>query len=650
MESSALLDGLDEFQRAAVTAPVGLVAVVATAGSGKTTVLSRRIAHRIATGSADARHTVAITFTRDAASELHRRLQRLGLHDEIVTGTFHATAFALLRQHWTTQHKAIPQVISERWRPLREAVAGTVADAHLAEIISEIDWARARALGPGRYEEIATTQRRRRSLSPGAIAAAWKTYETFKSRRRLVDLDDLLVRMLDEMRRDETFTHIVRWRLRHFHVDEAQDLNPLQHAVLEAWRAGRDDLFLVGDPAQAIYGWNGAEPRLLREVEEWYPQVTVLHLDRNRRSTPEIVAAGRAVLATTDLEVRVEAVRPPGTPITLLGSQDEAAEAQAVARWIRDHRPLGTSQPGAAVLVRTNAQIPTIVTALEDVGLTVPQRRGRGPWERAVQEVSGLGGLHRLVAWANEILGEDAPPPGPEDELASCRRRVASLVDEFVSDTGGGDSRTFVGWLRSTGAGSIDELPGDGVEVLTFHAAKGREWPCVAVAGFEQGLVPHSSARQRAARDEEIRLAYVALSRASDVVLVSWAHHRQGQDSGPSPLVEAVRPVSEPIVAPPPGPRSRPDATLDQSPTRLTALRRWRAGAARSARVPAEVICSDTHLAQLAQIEECTLDDIAGVIGSMATHHHGQRILTALQRALTSDNPATPDPRSRISR
>lgn len=630
METASLLDGLDEAQRAAVTAPVGIVAVIAAAGSGKTTVLSRRIAHRIATGTADARHSLAITFTRDAAAELRRRLHHLGLHDEVTAGTFHATSFGLLRQHWSDQGRTLPQVISERWRPLREAVGGSVPDAHLGDILTEIDWARARGIGPGRYEEAATTQRRRRSLPPGAIAKAWKDYETFKARRRLVDLDDLLVRMLDEMRKDDTFAQIVRWRFRHLHVDEAQDLNPLQHGVLEAWRGGRDDLFLVGDPAQAIYAWNGAEPRLLRDVDEWYPRVTVFHLERNRRSTPEIVTAGRGILATTDLEVRIQAVRPPGSSVRLLGLDDETAEARAIAGWLRDHRPVGTMRPGAAVLVRTNAQIPVITTALEDLGLSVPRRRGRGPMERALHEVAALGGMHRLLAWASEILAEDDPSEGPSDEVAACRHRLAHLVDEFVSESGGGDARTFAAWIRSTGA--IDETvdSADAIEVLTFHAAKGREWPCVVVAGFEQGLVPHFSARAGIARDEEIRLAYVAVSRAADDVLITWARERRGQPSGPSPLVEAVRPVAEAVVAPPQHWSRGSQRATDEVSDRLQALRTWRRAAARAAQTPPEVICSDRHLELLAQRAPGNAEEIAAIIGPMAAHHHGSRILGVL--------------------
>src|SRR3954452_16630415 len=137
------------------------------------------------------------------------------------------------------------------------------------------------------------------------------------------------------METDDAFRSLVRWRFRHFFVDEAQDLNPLQHAVLEAWRGGRPDICLVGDPRQAIYGWNGADPSTLAEVEERYPGVTVLALTTNYRCTPQVVRAGAAASAAGGLDDDTRSDRRDGLAIAVREFESDGDEAIAVARQVR---------------------------------------------------------------------------------------------------------------------------------------------------------------------------------------------------------------------------------------------------------------------------------------------------------------------------
>lgn len=636
MEPAHLLDGLDDDQVAAVTAPVGVVAVLAAAGSGKTTVLTRRLAHRVATGTADVRHCLAITFTREAAAELRRRLRRLGVHDQVMAGTFHATAYGLLRQRWNDEGRTAPTIISDRWRLLREVCPAPAGEHVPGELAQEIDWARARLITPDRYETEALAASRRPSQGSAQVAERWNAYEQLKRRRRVVDLDDLLVQLLNELRRDRSFADVVRWRLRHLHVDEAQDLNPLQFAVLEAWRGGRDDLFLVGDPAQAIFGWNGAEPRLLRDVDASFPRVHVVRLDRNRRSTPEIIDVARRILATTDLPVHVVPWRPEGGSVTLTGFDDELVEARGVATWLADQRRPGVPLASMAVLVRTNAQAPALRNALAAAGLHVRQRRGQGPVEAAVAEAAEQGGLHRLLAWAADATDGDVDPG---DDRALARRRVAALVEEFVADTAGGDGRTFAGWVRSSGALADLTSDEDGVELMTFHAAKGREWPVVAIAGFERRLVPHGSARSAEAKAEETRLAYVAVTRAADRLLITWARQRSGRAGGPSPLVDVVAVTPAPVV-PPPADLHRRLPAADRQHHVLAALRHWRANAARAAAVDPAVVCTDAELRRLARRPPDSLDEVADVVGALFARRHGEAVLAAVRGSNAPDQSA----------
>ena len=146
-----VLAGLDPVQSSAVTSTAPLLAIIAGAGSGKTTVLTRRVAHRCLTGVADPAHTVVLTFTRQAAGELRRRLNTLGLRDQPIAGTFHAVALRLLRQYWDDHDRRHPTLVADRTRLVGE-VMGARRTGRLHDIVGDIDWARARRLTPDRLE------------------------------------------------------------------------------------------------------------------------------------------------------------------------------------------------------------------------------------------------------------------------------------------------------------------------------------------------------------------------------------------------------------------------------------------------------------------------------------------------------------------
>jgi DNA helicase-2/ATP-dependent DNA helicase PcrA len=275
---ATLVDDLDERQRHAVTTPSRLVAVVAGAGAGKTRVLTRRVAHRIATGTADARHTLVLTFTREAAGELRRRLPALGIGEPVEAGTFHAVLLGVLRQRWRDLGRPAPTVVSDR----RRLVAAT-GTGRVDEVVPEIDWAAARGIEPHAYGDAARRAGRRPSIGLVAVGAAYEAYVAEKRRRGVIDLDDVLSFAVRDLERDPGFADALRWRYRHLLVDEAQDLNPLQHRVVDLLRRGNDDVFLVGDPAQAVYGFNGADPSLLIDVADRFPGIEIVRLPVNHR-------------------------------------------------------------------------------------------------------------------------------------------------------------------------------------------------------------------------------------------------------------------------------------------------------------------------------------------------------------------------------
>ena len=598
MDPARLLDGLDAEQIAAVTAPEQPLAIIASAGSGKTTVLTRRIAHRIATGSADAGHVLALTFTRDAANELHRRLRRFDLRTRIEAGTFHAVALRILRDRAEARHERMPNVATDRFRLVADTLAnvGLRVDPFGAQ--TDIDWARARRITPERYATMSRRAARRSTIPAARFAEVLAAFEQHKRRRGVIDFDDILERTLAAA--DDPLTaQIVGWRFRHFFVDEAQDLNPLQFAVLESWRQGRPDLCLVGDPRQAIYGWNGADPTLLGEVERTVAGITVRHLSTNYRCSPQVLRAGQAALDAAGIEDLSRPARGDGPSVGAVTCRDERDEAQRVVALVREARG-ASDATGVAVLARTNEQLAPLAAALTAAGLRVSTASARTPLERIVGEVARLS-RERMAAWVVDAQEHEDP----------LRRRVAVEVDRYLT----ADERSALRpWLeRERVFEDLEPAADSDVTVATFHAAKGREWDAVVIAGANEGLVPHASATSVAQLGEEARLFYVAMTRARRSLVLTTTEQRRQSRAVPSRWLQAVLDTTlADRPAPPPVRRSAP---LDP----LAAWKRWRAQVARGALCSEVQICSDRVLADLAARPPRSNEELADALGITPT-------------------------------
>lgn len=459
-------------QREAVFAEDRVLCVLAGAGAGKTGVLTLRVARRSFDGTAAANRSLICTFSRKAADELRTRLWRLGVSG-VTAGTIHRVALRLLGDWRGCTGGPAPSVLGDR-DGLIGSVLGDRAGSHaLAGVGGEIGWAKAKLVSPSEYAHAVQSAGRTVRIPVAVISELYAAYEEERTRRGLLDLDDLLIEAAEVMETQPDFAEAIRWRHRHVLIDETQDLNPAQFRLLRSLVSEDPDVFFVGDPSQSVYGWNGADPGLLEHIPAVFPDARVIRLDENHRSTPGIATLASAALGSREPP---EATRPEGVLPRVAVHDDDEAEARWVARHTWLARGPGRRWSHIAVLARTNAQLEVVGEAL---------RAQHIPFRHAGRDL------------------------GPASDLTAARD---GLVREQDQD--------------STG----EEDGADGVVLSTFHRAKGLQWPCVFVIGLSEGLVPLRSARTESALAEERRLLYVAMTRAEDELSCTWA--RASEESG----------------------------------------------------------------------------------------------------------------------
>jgi DNA helicase II / ATP-dependent DNA helicase PcrA len=627
-----LLEGLDDAQREAVTSEGAPLVVLAGAGSGKTRVLTRRIAWRCATGSAAAQHVLAITFTRKAAGELRSRLRAVGA-PSVTAGTFHSVALAQLRHREADAGRRPPEVLDRKARllgPLLSRAGIRKGPSAALELATEIEWAKARMIHAERYAAESVKAGRRSTLEPRQIADLYARYEEEKRRRGLVDFDDLLSSCAGLLENDTAWAEAQRWRWRHFFVDEYQDVNPLQVRLLEAWRGDRPDLCVVGDPDQAIYSWNGADASALPTFAERHPGTTVVRLRANYRCPAPVLTAARAALGPVAQSDPLPA-RPGSGPAPRVTSYaDETAEAEGIARLLR--REVAGRWSAAAVLVRTNAQVLTIQRTLSASGIPVVVRGGGLLRQPEIRDaLSGLRRAGDLAGWTAGLEAEIGR--GPADRAENLQA-LANLAAEFSSLDPAGGGPAFLAWVERA---ADDEPAGaDGVEICTFHRAKGLEWELVVVGGVEDGYVPHYLSQEGEALDEERRLLYVACTRASDQLHLTWARRRSfgsfDKNRDPSPWLAAIQgrpePRPEPRKAVAPKRRATPGVDPEDADL-FEALRKWRLEVSRSSNVPAYVVFADATLAAIAEARPSSNRALLGLpgIGPVKVDRFGAGVL-----------------------
>ncbi|NHA66917.1 ATP-dependent DNA helicase UvrD2 [Phycicoccus flavus] len=670
--ADAVLDALDPEQREVAAHPRGPMCVLAGAGTGKTRAITHRIAYGVLSGVYQPQRVLAVTFTARAAGEMRTRLRDLGVGG-VQARTFHAAALRQLHYFW-------PQAVGGAAPEVMPHKAGAVAEAGgrlrlrldspaVRDLAAEIEWAKVSMLTADTYATAARAQRREPPAGLDAIAMARvvATYEEVKTERGVIDFEDVLLLMSGILAEHVEVARVVRGQYRHFVVDEYQDVNRLQQTLLDQWLGDRDDVCVVGDPAQTIYSFTGASPRHLLAFRGRHPQARVVELVRNYRSTPQVVGLANLVLSMPgggrrSGSVELRAQRGAGVDPELVVADDDPAEAEQVATRIAGLVADGHSPAEIAVLFRTNGQSELLESALAQRGVPYLVRGGERFFSRKEVRDAVLllrGGARTddgevpLPDLVRDVLlgaGWTREPPtsgGAARERWESLAALAALADDVSAADPEARLPGFVRELDERAAAQHAPTV-QGVTLASLHAAKGLEWDTVFLVGCSDGLLPITMAETPEEIEEERRLLYVGVTRARDRLVLSYARSRtpgakatrrpsRFLDGTGSVLGAAARSI----------PKRRRKEAAARTPTRSTcrvcgrdlatakertvgrcttcppsrderlfeALREWRLETAKENAVPAYVVFTDATLEAIAERVPADTGELSRITG-----------------------------------
>jgi DNA helicase II / ATP-dependent DNA helicase PcrA len=598
------LDGLNPEQRRAAEAVRGPVCILAGAGSGKTTTITRRIAQQVAAGAFAPSQIMAVTFTDKAAGELKARLAALGVHG-VRASTFHSAALRQLR-HFAPE--AVGRILPTKALSLRQIANSLPAPFKFrpaGDLATEIEWAKNRRIPPESYDG------RDPPIPIDLMQRVYREYESRKQAEGLVDFEDLLelaVRLFetnDEAR--ETF----RAQYRAFTVDEVQDVNLLQQSLLDLWLGERDDLCCVGDDYQSIYGFTGASPDYLLAMPSRFPHATVVRLEANYRSTPQVLGlANKLVPNLGGAEKTLRATLADGPAPVIVPHASPAHECAAIVEEIRR---LGEPFEEIAILARTNARLADFEEVLHDAGIPfqgaslLARDAARRLTRRLERSTAPAAEAVRGAALESGLLERLPDKLGEREQVR--QQDLARLVQ--LASVFDGDAASFVEDLRrrfDTGGDAAR-----GVNLLTLHRAKGLEFEAVFIPRLQEKELPSKQARTDDELAEERRLLYVGMTRAKRVLWLTWSGKRS-RFLGELGVTQTA-------------PKEKPDWTPDAQ-----RLRDWRLERSKADNVPPYVVFHDSVLHAIADARPSSLGELAQIagIGPAKLERYGDDLLATL--------------------
>jgi DNA helicase-2/ATP-dependent DNA helicase PcrA len=566
-----LLKDLNSQQKEAVTYDRGPLLVLAGAGSGKTRVLTYRVAYFISEGKVKPESTLLLTFTNKAAGEMKQRMENLIGATPAFAGTFHSFCAKVLRKDGAEigippgfliyddedQKDAIKQILEK---------LGISKDSYnpnaLASAISD---AKNQMLSPAQYAEFVQGDWQE------TVFKVYSAYQKFLKEASALDFDDLLLCLVELFRKSPKTLSAWRQRLTHVFVDEWQDTNKIQYALTKALVGDRRNITAVGDASQSIYSWRGADYRNINNLILDFPDIKIINLEQNYRSTQNILSAANSVIVknTSHPILKLWTENPLGERIKLYSARNGLDEASFVISEISSLVLDGRQLNDFAILYRTNAQSRVLEEAFLHEGIPYVLVGGTRFYDRKeVKDV--LSYLKLLVNSKDSVSKKRVEKLGVKrlEKFRAFQESVKDLEEKstleildrvlektgylelFLKETEENFARLEnIKELRSVAAefpnineflenvalveaeqrsrGKGGESSRDAVTLMTLHAAKGLEFPVVFIVGMEEGLFPHSRSLWDAGQlEEERRLAYVGMTRAKKLLYLSYATRR----------------------------------------------------------------------------------------------------------------------------
>ena len=526
-----ILAALDPDQRAVALASRGPVCVIAGAGTGKTRAITHRIAYAAAIGTMDPQKVLALTFTAKAAGEMRARLRSLGV-PTVAARTIHSAALKQLLYFWPSVFGGrTPDLMTTKTGFLTEAInrAGLSDSVRatnrelMRDIASEIEWAKVSQVAPSDYVDEISKRMQKPRILPEQMVQIYTAYESIKKQELAIDFEDVLLLCAAMLEEEREVRERVQDQYRYFTIDEYQDVSPIQQRLINAWLGKRNDICVVGDPAQTIYSFAGATPVFLNTFTQRFPDAEVIRLSTGYRSTPEITFAANALLRHGAMGQELVAQNEHGTQPSVVGYSDEASEVNGVLSEITDLLSAGTPPHEVAILARTNSQLKSVERAMQKVNLPYQVRSTERFFDRrevrdflsevrkaSVIPAEGQGWIDELRTLAQPYLTGEAI-----DGIAALLHLARELDDDDNFTP-----KTLRGYLREVEDRVQQNNPPTMpvVTLATLHAAKGLEWERVFLIGASEGQLPVSDA----SIDEERRLFYVGITRAKADLHISY--------------------------------------------------------------------------------------------------------------------------------